>query len=71
MTESRLEHEEERGLHRLTMRHGSNALDTSLIEEIRTAFRDLAADGAPPVLLTSAHPRIFSPGCPSNCRFPP
>jgi enoyl-CoA hydratase/carnithine racemase len=40
-----------------------NAIDESLVEELRDACRDLDADdGVRGVLLASAHPKLFSPG---------
>jgi enoyl-CoA hydratase len=50
------------GLTILTMRRGVNALDTTLVQAILRTFRELKAHDAPPVLLVSGHPRIFSPG---------
>jgi enoyl-CoA hydratase/carnithine racemase len=62
MTEQPLRHEEQHGIHRLTMAHGANALDPQLVAALREAFARLAADGAPAVVLASAHPRLFCPG---------
>jgi len=40
-----------------------NAIDESLVEELREACRELEADdGVRGVLLASAHPKLFSPG---------
>jgi len=50
------------GLAILTMRRGANALDVTLVQALLDAFADLREAGAPPVLLASGHPRIFSPG---------
>jgi enoyl-CoA hydratase len=57
-----LQHEEERGIHRLIMDHGSNALDRPLMEALQSALQNLAVDGAPAVVLASAHPTLFCPG---------
>ena len=42
-----LQHEEDRGIHRLVMDHGPNALDRPLMEALRTALQSLVVDGAP------------------------
>ena len=57
-----LRHEENRGVHRLVMDHGPNALDRPLMEALREALGTLSEDGAPAVILASAHPRLFCPG---------
>lgn len=62
MTESGLRHEEERGIHYLTLDHGPNALDASLMEVLRERLGTLREAGAPPLVLASAHPTLFSPG---------
>lgn len=62
MTDMLLRHEENRGIHRLVMDHGPNALDRSLMGALREALGALAEDGAPAVVLASAHPRLFCPG---------
>jgi len=57
-----LRHEENRGVHRLVMDHGPNALDRPLMGALREALGTLAGAGAPAVILASAHPRLFCPG---------
>ena len=51
MSEALLRHEENRGVHRLVMDHGPNALDRPLMAALRREFADLAGSGAPPVVL--------------------
>ncbi len=62
MPDNVLVHEENRGIHRLLMDHGPNALDPALMAGLRDRLRDLAGDGAPAVILASSHPRLFCPG---------
>ncbi len=62
MAETLLQHEETKGVHRLTMNHGPNALDRPLMTALRTELRRLADNGGPAVILTSAHPSLFCPG---------
>lgn len=62
MADMLLRHEENRGVHRLVMDHGSNALDRPLMGALREALGGLVKDGAPAVILASAHPRLFCPG---------
>lgn len=62
MAENVLYHEETKGIHRLVMDHGPNALDRDLMEALRTAFRKLVGAGSPAVILASAHPTLFCPG---------
>ncbi len=62
MADALLRHEEDKGVHRLTMKHGPNALDRPLMDALRTAMRDLAGAGSPAVILASAHPKLFCPG---------
>jgi len=62
MAEAALRHEEERGIHYLGMDHGPNALDVALMEALRARLDRLREAGAPPLVLTSAHPTLFSPG---------
>jgi len=62
MADTLLRHEENRGVHRLVMDHGPNALDRPLMGALRETLGDLANDGAPAVILASAHPRLFCPG---------
>lgn len=54
---------EERGIVRIIMDHGGNALDFELVGELRAAIGELASGAsAPPLLVTSAHGTVFSPG---------
>lgn len=62
MSEARLVVEEDRGIQHLVMSRGPNALDELLMEQLRTALATFAAQGAPPLLLRSAHRTLFSPG---------
>ena len=62
MAETLLRHEESKGVHRLTMNHGPNALDRPLLDALRSELRRLVSSGAPAVILTSAHPSLFCPG---------
>jgi enoyl-CoA hydratase len=62
MPDNVLVHEENRGIHRLVMDHGPNALDPALMAALRDRLRDLAGGGAPAVILASSHPRLFCPG---------
>jgi len=62
MADNVLEHEESRGIHRLTMDHGPNALDPPLMAALRTRLDKLANNGAPAVVLASSHPTLFCPG---------
>lgn len=62
MADALLRHEEEKGVHRLTMKHGPNALDRPLMDALRTELRHLAGAGSPAVILASAHPTLFCPG---------
>jgi len=62
MADKLLRHEENRGVHRLVMDHGPNALDRPLIGALRETLGDLVNDGAPAVTLASEHPRLFCPG---------
>lgn len=62
MPESRIVIEEDRGIQHLLMSRGANALDEPLMEQLRSAIATFAVQGAPPVLLRSAHPTLFSPG---------
>lgn len=52
----------ERGVHHLAMCHGANALDEELVAGLRRELADLRQDGAPALLLESAHPTLFCPG---------
>jgi len=62
MADALLRHEEDKGVHRLTMKHGPNALDRPLMDALRTELRQLAGAGSPAVILASAHPTLFCPG---------
>jgi len=62
MAENLIQHGENRGIHRLTMNHGPNALDRPLIEELRKTVGQLAGAGAPALILASSHPTLFCPG---------
>jgi enoyl-CoA hydratase/carnithine racemase len=62
MSEALLRHEEHRGVHRLVMDHGPNALDGPLTTALRQHLAELVGAGAPPVVLASAHPTLFCPG---------
>ncbi len=62
MADALLRHEENKGVHRLTMKHGPNALDRPLMDALRSELRRLAESGAPAVILASAHPKLFCPG---------
>jgi enoyl-CoA hydratase/carnithine racemase len=57
-----LRHEEIRGIHCLVMDNGPNALDRPMMEVLHSALQNLAVDGAPAVVLASAHPTLFCPG---------
>jgi enoyl-CoA hydratase/carnithine racemase len=62
MVEGLLRHEEDRGVHRLVMKHGPNALDRPLMTALRSEIRRLAVGGAPALTIASAHPSLFCPG---------
>ena len=62
MSEALLRHDENRGVHRLVMDHGPNALDRPLMTALRNQLEELAGAGAPAVVLASAHPTLFCPG---------
>lgn len=53
---------EERGVFTVTLAHGSNALDEYLVERLLEALGRLRENGAPPLLVASDHPSLFSPG---------
>jgi enoyl-CoA hydratase len=57
-----IQHAESRGIHRLTMDHGPNALDPPLMSALREHLSALAAGGAPALVLASSHPTLFCPG---------
>lgn len=50
------------GVRILMMDRGANALDPTLVEALHDALGELAAAGAPPLVLSSAHPTVFCPG---------
>jgi len=54
--------ETRRRVRRLVMRRGANALDATLVAALQEALETLSGEGAPPLVLASAHERIFSPG---------
>ena len=62
MADDVLIHEENRGIHRLVMDNGPNALDPALMSALPERLGQLAGDGAPAVVLASSHPRLFCPG---------
>ena len=62
MAEHTIRHHEERGVHRLIMDDGANALDLALMSELRDRLVELRKSGAPPILVASAHPTLFCPG---------
>jgi enoyl-CoA hydratase len=51
-----------RGFKHLIMDRGANALDLALVKEFRARISALVLGGAPPLILSSSHPRVFSPG---------
>jgi len=62
MADNVLVHEENRGIHRLVMDHGPNALDPALMSALRESLSRLADEGAPCVVLASSHATLFCPG---------
>ena len=50
------------GFVHLILDHGVNALDDELLGALSAALDELGGAGAPPLILESSHPRIFSPG---------
>ena len=62
MADHILRHDENRGIHKLTMDHGANALDRPLMDALRQHIRGLAESGAPALVVASAHPSVFCPG---------
>jgi Delta3-Delta2-enoyl-CoA isomerase len=62
MAENPLRHEESRGIHRLVMDAGPNALDRPMMAAVRERLQLLCDAGAPPIVLASAHPTMFCPG---------
>ncbi len=62
MADGLLRHEEDKGVHRLVMKHGPNALDRPLMAALRSEIHSLADGGAPALTIASAHPSLFCPG---------
>jgi len=62
MADDLLIHEEIRGIHRLVMDHGPNALDQELMSALRASLGQLVEGGAPAVMIASSHPSLFCPG---------
>lgn len=62
MVDDVLVHEENRGIHRLVMDHGPNALDPALMSALRKSLNQLVDEGAPCVVLASSHATLFCPG---------
>jgi enoyl-CoA hydratase len=62
MTEQLLHHLDDRGVHRVIMDDGANALDPPLIHALTAKISSLRAAGAPPLMLASSHPSLFCPG---------
>jgi len=62
MADNVLVHEENRGIHRLVMDHGPNALDPALMSALRESLSQLTDEGAPCVVLASSHATLFCPG---------
>jgi enoyl-CoA hydratase len=62
MTDQLLRHLNDRGIHRIVMDDGANALDPPLLEALTAKVGELKADGAPPMMLASSHPSLFCPG---------
>jgi enoyl-CoA hydratase len=54
--------EEKRGVSRVIMTAGANALDLSVVEALRSAMAVLRGQGGAPLVIASAHPRVFCPG---------
>jgi enoyl-CoA hydratase len=62
MAKELIRHHEERGIHRLIMDDGANALDLALMSALRERISELRSAGAPPIMLASSHPTLFCPG---------
>jgi len=62
MPEQLIRLHEVRGIHRIILDDGANALDLSLMAAVRDAVAGLRSHGAPPLMLASSHPSVFSPG---------
>lgn len=53
---------EDGGVVHLVLDRGANVMDEELLLELRSAVGEAREKGGPPLLLSSANPRIFSPG---------
>lgn len=62
MTDQRVRYMEDRGVHRVVMADGANALDLPLMAELKGRIGALREAGGEPVLLASSHPSLFCPG---------
>jgi enoyl-CoA hydratase len=62
MIDTLLRHLDDRGIHRVIMDDGANALDPPLLEALSAKVAELRAGGAPPLMLASSHPSLFCPG---------
>jgi enoyl-CoA hydratase len=62
MTDTLVRHLDDKGIHRVIMDDGANALDPPLLEALIAKVAELRADGAPPLMLASSHPSLFCPG---------
>ena len=62
MTRQLLRLDEHRGIHRIIMDHGPNALDRELMSAFRQRLAALRSAGSPALLVASAHPTLFCPG---------
>jgi len=62
MSDELLRTEVEGGVAHLVMDRGANVIDVALMDALRATLGKLRTTGAPAVLLSSSHPRIFSPG---------
>jgi enoyl-CoA hydratase len=62
MVDELVRHHEERGIHRLIMDDGANALDLALMSALRDRIGELRNAGAPPIMIASSHPTLFCPG---------
>lgn len=62
MTRQLLRLDEHRGIHRIILDHGPNALDRELMGAFRRELATLRSAGSPALLVASAHPTLFCPG---------
>ena len=62
MNRELVHHLEDRGVNRVIMDDGANALNLPLLAALRERISGLRADGARPLLLASSHPNLFCPG---------